>query len=121
MRFDSPVQATGRRATTEVGIVGCRVAAGDFLTPVIGTASRHPAQFASPDDLDIGRREYRHLAFALGLRFCLGAPLGPPRGTDRDRERRAHFQPHRARWISTAARALLSAGLESLPAAVQAG
>jgi cytochrome P450 len=75
LRFDSPVQATGRRATAAFEIGECRVAAGDFLTPVIGAANRDPAQFASPDDLDIGRQDNRHLAFALGPHFCLGAPL----------------------------------------------
>jgi pimeloyl-[acyl-carrier protein] synthase len=75
LRFDSPVQATGRRATTDMAIGGFHIRPGEFLTPVIGSANRDPALFNDPDKLDIGRQENRHLAFALGPHFCLGAPL----------------------------------------------
>jgi pimeloyl-[acyl-carrier protein] synthase len=75
LRFDSPVQATGRRATTDMEIRGCAIRAGEFLTPVIGAANRDPSVFDHPDRLDISRAENRHLAFALGPHFCLGAPL----------------------------------------------
>jgi len=56
-------------------IRGCPVRAGEFLMPVIGASNRDPAVFDNPDRLDIGRAENRHLAFALGPHFCLGAPL----------------------------------------------
>jgi pimeloyl-[acyl-carrier protein] synthase len=75
LRYDCPVQATGRRATAEMEIAGCRVEPGEFLTPVIGAANRDPAQFQDPDRLDITRRDNRHLAFAHGAHYCLGAPL----------------------------------------------
>jgi cytochrome P450 len=75
LRFDSPVQATGRRATTDMEIRGCHIRAGEFLSPVIGAANRDPAVFEDPNRLDIGRVENRHLSFALGAHFCLGAPL----------------------------------------------
>jgi pimeloyl-[acyl-carrier protein] synthase len=75
LRFDSPVQATGRRATTDMEIGGFHIRPGEFLTPVIGSANRDPALFNDPDKLDVGRQENRHLAFALGPHFCLGAPL----------------------------------------------
>ena len=75
LRFDSPVQATGRRAMTDMEIGGFHITPGEFLTPVIGSANRDPAVFRDPDKLDVGRHENRHLAFALGPHFCLGAPL----------------------------------------------
>lgn len=41
---------------------------------MIGAANRDPGVFAEPHRLDIGRMK-RHLAFALGPHFCLGALL----------------------------------------------
>src|SRR5207302_3036336 len=75
LRFDSPVQATGRRATTDMDIGGFQVRAGEFLSPVLGSANRDPSWFSEPNKLDVGRQDNRHLAFALGPHFCLGAPL----------------------------------------------
>jgi pimeloyl-[acyl-carrier protein] synthase len=75
LRFDSPVQATGRRATVDLEIRGCPIRAGEFLTPVIGAANRDPEVFDHPHRLDIGRTENRHLTFAVGPHLCLGAPL----------------------------------------------
>ena len=75
LRYDSPVQATGRRATVELEIRGSRIRTGEFLSPVIGAANRDPAVFDRPHALDVGRSENRHLAFAVGPHFCLGAPL----------------------------------------------
>jgi cytochrome P450 PksS len=31
--------------------------------------------FERPDQLDLGRHPNRHLAFGLGIHYCLGAPL----------------------------------------------
>jgi cytochrome P450 len=75
LRFDSPVQATGRRAVAETEVAGWRIAAGEFVIPVIGSANRDPTRFHEPGKLDISRRDNRHLAFAQGPHFCLGAPL----------------------------------------------
>ena len=56
-------------------IDGHKIASGHMVVAAIGAANRDPAQFHDPDRLDIGRADNRHLAFGLGIHFCLGAPL----------------------------------------------
>lgn len=75
LRFDSPVQFTGRRAATDADLAGHRIPAGDHIMLVIGAANRDPAVFEAPDSLDIRRRDIRHLSFGAGTHFCLGASL----------------------------------------------
>jgi cytochrome P450 len=75
LRFDSPVQLTGRIAKEDVEIDGHRVAAGQSVVCVLGAANRDPAHFPDPDRLDLGREDVRHLAFGMGPHYCLGAPL----------------------------------------------
>jgi cytochrome P450 len=80
LRFDGPVQRTGRLATTDVEIGGRPISKGSIVVAVIGAANRDPAHFADPDRLDIARRENRHIAFGFGIHFCLGAPLARVEG-----------------------------------------
>ncbi|HLZ63537.1 MAG TPA: cytochrome P450 [Ktedonosporobacter sp.] len=75
LRFDGPVQITSRVASANLGIGGKRIKAGDEVIFHLGAASRDPAQFAEPDQLNLSRQENRHLAFGQGIHFCLGAPL----------------------------------------------
>jgi cytochrome P450 len=75
LRYDSPVQATGRVAAEALPIGARRVGVGEGVILCLGAANRDPGQFADPDRLDIGRRENRPIAFGHGMHFCLGAPL----------------------------------------------
>jgi cytochrome P450 len=75
LRFDGPVQRTGRMTMADVEIGGKPIPKGSIVAAVIGAANRDPAHFADPDRLDIARRENRHIAFGFGIHFCLGAPL----------------------------------------------
>ncbi len=75
LRYDSPVQGTARIATMESVLGGTVVHAGETLILLLGAANHDPARFADPDRLDIGRRENKHLSFAHGPHFCLGAAL----------------------------------------------
>jgi cytochrome P450 len=75
LRFDSPVQLTGRIASQPVELGGQTIAAGDWVLPLLGAANRDPLQFAEPDRLDLERNPNPHLAFGRGIHFCLGAPL----------------------------------------------
>ncbi len=75
LRFDSPVQYTGRRVTTEMTLHGQTLRRGDLVVALIGSANRDPAQHERPDEFDISRRPAPSLAFGQGPHVCLGASL----------------------------------------------
>jgi pimeloyl-[acyl-carrier protein] synthase len=75
LRYDGPVQRTGRMTMADVEIGGRPIPKGSVVAAVIGAANRDPAHFPDPDRLDVARRENRHIAFGFGIHFCLGAPL----------------------------------------------
>lgn len=75
LRFDPPVQMDSRRATRDLTIGAHTIQAGQWVNIVIAAANRDPLQFADPHRLDIRRTDNRHLSFAHGIHFCLGAPL----------------------------------------------
>jgi cytochrome P450 len=75
LRYDAPVQLTGRVAQggLQVGDVAARD--GALVMLLLAAAGRDPEVFAEPDRFDIQRGAPNHLAFAAGPHFCLGAPL----------------------------------------------
>jgi cytochrome P450 len=76
LRYDSPVQLTGRIATEDVETGGSVIAAGRPVIAFIGGANRDPAVFEQPDEFRIDRPDPgRHLSFSLGMHHCLGAAL----------------------------------------------
>jgi pimeloyl-[acyl-carrier protein] synthase len=80
LRFDGPVQRTARIPSEDITIDGRTIPKGELVMPFIGAADRDPAQFPDPDRLDITRADNRHVAFGLGIHFCLGAPLARVEG-----------------------------------------
>ena len=80
LRFDGPVQRTARIPSEDLTIGDRTIPKGELVMPFIGAADRDPAQFSDPDRLDITRTENRHVAFGLGIHFCLGAPLARVEG-----------------------------------------
>ena len=75
LRFDSPLNHTTRVALEDIEIGGRTIRAGQVVGMSLVAANRDPAQFPQPDELDVERRDNRHIAFAVGPHFCLGAPL----------------------------------------------
>ena len=75
LRYDGPVQRTGRMPNTDVALGGRTIPKGALVLGLIGAANRDPAHFPDPDRLDVTRGDNRHLAFGWGIHFCLGAPL----------------------------------------------
>jgi DNA-binding transcriptional MerR regulator len=76
LRFDSPVQLTGRWAQRDTEVEGIAVRTGEQVMCLIGSANRDPGHFGDPDRFDITRPDAgEHLAFSSGAHYCLGAPL----------------------------------------------
>ncbi|HET9856191.1 MAG TPA: cytochrome P450 [Methylomirabilota bacterium] len=80
LRFDGPVQRTARIPSEDLTIGGRTILKGEMVMPFLGAADRDPAQFPDPDRLDITRADNRHIAFGMGIHFCLGAPLARMEG-----------------------------------------
>jgi cytochrome P450 len=75
LRYDGPVPATIKIATDDIEWHGKQIRRGDMVLPLMSSANRDPQQFPDADALDVRRTPNRHLAFAYGIHFCLGAPL----------------------------------------------
>lgn len=80
LRFESPVQRTFRYIDQPVQLGEQELQRGDAVAILIGAANRDPNVFNNPDTFDIARQPNRHLAFATGIHFCLGAPLARMEG-----------------------------------------
>jgi cytochrome P450 len=76
LRYDSPVQRTGRVAQRDVEVAGRRLRTGSLVILLLGGANRDPAVFAAPDRFDVQRPEADHnIAFSSGIHYCIGAAL----------------------------------------------
>ncbi|MGH3873029.1 MAG: cytochrome P450 family protein [Pseudonocardiaceae bacterium] len=75
MRYDTPSQILLRVAADTTSIGGQTLAEGDLIYLVLAASNRDPHQFINPDQLDLTRRDNRHLSFGHSTHFCLGAPL----------------------------------------------
>ncbi len=76
LRFDGPLEtATERYAREDVEVAGTIIRRGELVYAVLGSANRDERQFPDPDRLDLSREPNKHLAFGLGVHYCLGAPL----------------------------------------------
>jgi cytochrome P450 len=81
LRYDSPVQRTGRVAMTDTEVAGKPIPGGSLVVCLIGGANRDPDVFPDPHVFDVGRSNARdHLAFSAGIHYCLGAALARMEG-----------------------------------------
>jgi cytochrome P450 len=80
LRYDPPVQMTGRLALEPIELPSTTLPAGGFAITLIGGANHDPEQFPDPERFDITRSPNAHIAFSLGHHFCLGASLARMEG-----------------------------------------
>ncbi|WP_268893031.1 cytochrome P450 [Paenibacillus sp. An7] len=75
LRYESPVQFTNRTAGEDILLGDTLIRRGQEVFVSLGAANRDPAVFRDPNHFDIARKKNRHLSFAAGPHFCIGAPL----------------------------------------------
>jgi hypothetical protein len=75
LRYESPVDITGRIAPRDMDIGGCPVKPRQSLLASLRGANRDPEAFPEPHRFDIMRKGSPHVAFGGGLHLCIGAPL----------------------------------------------
>lgn len=80
LRYDPPVQMTGRLAMEDIVLPSRTLPKDGFAITLLGAANHDPEQFPSPEDFDITRSPNPHIAFSLGHHFCLGASLARMEG-----------------------------------------
>ena len=77
LRYDPSVPVWRRVTTRPVTLGGVALPAGARLFLWLAAAGRDAAAFARPAEFDVHRADAeKHLAFGLGLHYCLGANLG---------------------------------------------
>jgi cytochrome P450 len=75
MRHAGPVAAVIRETTAPVTIDGYDLPPGKHLFLAVYSANHDPSAFPDPMRFDITRKNNKHLGFALGSYYCLGAAL----------------------------------------------
>jgi cytochrome P450 len=80
LRFESPVARQPRLMKQDTEMGGKTLRVGEMLFQMLNAANRDPAYFTDPDRFDIGRQKNRHIAFGLGIHFCIGALLARTEG-----------------------------------------
>jgi cytochrome P450 len=75
LRYESPIQRISRTTTREAELSGVCIPKGDRVTLYFGAANRDPDEFSNPEEFRLDRGLGNHLAFGMGIHYCLGAPL----------------------------------------------
>lgn len=75
LRFEGPVQSTGRIAPRDFDLEGVPVRKGESISLILAAANRDPAIYPDPDRFDIARADTHHHSFGGGAHLCLGAHL----------------------------------------------
>jgi cytochrome P450 len=75
LRFDPPVQLTGRFFLEEINLKSAVLPKHSFALLLLAAANRDPKAFKDPEIFDIKRDPNPHLSFGFGIHHCLGAPL----------------------------------------------
>jgi cytochrome P450 len=75
LRYESPLALPPRLMKQDTEMGGKQIRDGEMVFQMLNGANRDSAYFTEPDRFDITRQKNRHIAFGLGIHFCVGAAL----------------------------------------------
>ena len=75
LRFEPPIDITGRIVKGDVEAGGCPMHEGQAITVSLRAANRDPEVFEDPHTFNVSRKHKPHVAFGGGAHICIGAPL----------------------------------------------
>jgi cytochrome P450 len=75
LRYEPPVDITGRIASRDLEVAGCPIRQKSSLMFALRGANRDPEVFDDPDRFDVTREHKPHVSFGGGAHICIGAPL----------------------------------------------
>ena len=75
LRFEPPVEITGRLASREMEVGGCPMKPGQAISVLLRSANRDAEAWPEPDRFDVSRKHRSHMSFGGGAHICIGAPL----------------------------------------------
>jgi cytochrome P450 len=75
LRFEPPVDITGRIVSGDIEAGGCPMHAGQAITVSLRAANRDPEVYDDPHAFNVSRKHKPHVAFGGGAHICIGAPL----------------------------------------------
>lgn len=73
LRWTSPTRHLGRLTTVPVTVAGELIEEGEIVTAWLCSANLDEREFGDADRFRLGRTPNRHLTFAYGPHFCVGA------------------------------------------------
>ncbi|ATB35949.1 cytochrome P450 hydroxylase [Cystobacter fuscus] len=74
LRYEAPVQALLRVATSDVTLSGVKIPQGDVVLALLASANRDERHYTEPDRFDVHRGQ-PGLSFGYGIHYCIGAQL----------------------------------------------
>ncbi|MFJ9850430.1 cytochrome P450 [Streptomyces sp. NPDC101150] len=75
LRYDPPVQMSGRSTLADIDVSGTTIPKGSRIRLLLAAGNRDPRRFADPSRFVPDRPDNAHLGFGGGIHYCIGAAL----------------------------------------------
>ncbi|WP_438483798.1 cytochrome P450 [Streptomyces sp. S186] len=75
LRYDPPVQMSGRSTLADIDIAGTTIPKGARIRLLLAAGNRDPRCFTDPERFLPDRADNAHLGFGGGIHYCIGAAL----------------------------------------------